>query len=174
VIQDTTAFAKFAVSFECIVFRPFKGEVLDCVVTSVNKARCRGCVRSAARRVARRLGLAQHSAARRSAQRLTRVAPARADGLLRGGGAHAGVRLQLRTTLLCTLARARTRMHPRARSRSHTPQLIPEDMSFNSVDEPCYVSTDEMARRLTQRSAAQRSRSACVCVCACADVALRA
>jgi hypothetical protein len=39
VIQDTSAFAKFAVSFECIVFRPFKGEVLDCVVTSVNKAR---------------------------------------------------------------------------------------------------------------------------------------
>jgi DNA-directed RNA polymerase II subunit RPB7 len=39
VIQDTSAFAKFHVTFECIVFRPFKGEVLDCVVTSVNKAR---------------------------------------------------------------------------------------------------------------------------------------
>ena len=39
VIQDTSAFAKFAVTFECVVFRPFKGEVLDCVVTSVNKAR---------------------------------------------------------------------------------------------------------------------------------------
>ena len=37
VIQDTTAFAKFHVTFECIVFRPFKGEVLDCIVTSVNK-----------------------------------------------------------------------------------------------------------------------------------------
>lgn len=37
-IQDTSAFAKFHVTFECIVFRPFKGEVLDCVVTSVNKA----------------------------------------------------------------------------------------------------------------------------------------
>ena len=42
VIQDTSAFAKFAVTFECVVFRPFKGEVLDCVVTSVNKARTRG------------------------------------------------------------------------------------------------------------------------------------
>lgn len=41
VIQDTSAFAKFAVTFECVVFRPFKGEVLDCVVTSVNKARFR-------------------------------------------------------------------------------------------------------------------------------------
>jgi hypothetical protein len=29
-----------------------------------------------------------------------------------------------------------------------TAQLIPEDMSFNAVDEPCYVSTDEMARAL--------------------------
>ena len=38
VIQDTSAHAKFAVDYECIVFRPFKGEVLDCVVTSVNKA----------------------------------------------------------------------------------------------------------------------------------------
>ena len=39
VIQDTSAFAKFSVVYDCIVFRPFKGEVLDCVVTSVNKAR---------------------------------------------------------------------------------------------------------------------------------------
>jgi len=38
VIQDTSGFAKFHVTFECIVFRPFKNEVLDCVVTSVNKA----------------------------------------------------------------------------------------------------------------------------------------
>ena len=37
VIQDTTAFAKFHVTYTCIVFRPFKGEVLDCIVTSVNK-----------------------------------------------------------------------------------------------------------------------------------------
>lgn len=42
VIQDTTAFAKFHVKYTCIVFRPFKGEVLDCIVTSVNKARRRG------------------------------------------------------------------------------------------------------------------------------------
>ena len=39
VIQDTTAFAKFHVTYTCIVFRPFKGEVLDCIVTSVNKVR---------------------------------------------------------------------------------------------------------------------------------------
>lgn len=38
-IQDTSAFAKFHVKYTCIVFRPFKGEVLDCIVTSVNKAR---------------------------------------------------------------------------------------------------------------------------------------
>jgi hypothetical protein len=39
VVQDTSAFAKFRVTFDCLVFRPFKGEVLDCIVTSVNKAR---------------------------------------------------------------------------------------------------------------------------------------
>ena len=49
VIQDTSAFAQFAVTFECVVFRPFKGEVLDCVVTSVNKARAAGPSRCAAR-----------------------------------------------------------------------------------------------------------------------------
>ncbi len=49
-IQDTSAFAKFTVTYECIVFRPFKGEVLDCVVTSVNKARV---VRSRAGRAER-------------------------------------------------------------------------------------------------------------------------
>lgn len=27
-----------------------------------------------------------------------------------------------------------------------TRQLIPEDMAFNSIDEPCYVSADEMVR----------------------------
>ena len=31
--------AKFVVHYECIVFKPFKGEVLDAVVTSVSKAR---------------------------------------------------------------------------------------------------------------------------------------
>ena len=51
-IQDTSAFAKFTVTYECIVFRPFKGEVLDCVVTSVNKARPRG--RGARKRQQRR------------------------------------------------------------------------------------------------------------------------
>jgi len=39
VIQDTSAHAKFTVSYDALVFRPFKGEVLDCVITSVNKAR---------------------------------------------------------------------------------------------------------------------------------------
>ena len=29
--------ATFKVSFGCVTFRPFKGEVLDCIVTSVNK-----------------------------------------------------------------------------------------------------------------------------------------
>lgn len=41
VIQDTSAAAKFNVLFDAIVFRPFKNEVLDCVVTSVTKARRR-------------------------------------------------------------------------------------------------------------------------------------
>ena len=54
VIQDTSAFAKFAVTFECVVFRPFKGEVLDCVVTSVNKARATRLLRAECR-LARRV-----------------------------------------------------------------------------------------------------------------------
>jgi len=78
VIQDTSGFAKFHVTFECIVFRPFKNEVLDCVVTSVNKM---------------------------------------------GFFAEAGP-MQVFVSNY----------------------LIPEDMAFNSIDEPCYVSTDEMVR----------------------------
>ena len=32
--------------------------------------------------------------------------------------------------------------------RASAAQLIPEDMSFQAIDEPCYVSSDEMARAL--------------------------
>ena len=35
--RDGTGLATFPIKFECIVFRPVKGEVMDCVVTSVNK-----------------------------------------------------------------------------------------------------------------------------------------
>lgn len=35
--DDGTGKASFEVSYNAIVFRPFKGEVIDCVVTSVNK-----------------------------------------------------------------------------------------------------------------------------------------
>jgi DNA-directed RNA polymerase II subunit RPB7 len=36
-IREGTGFAKFDVKYSCVVFRPFKGEVLDTVVTQVNK-----------------------------------------------------------------------------------------------------------------------------------------
>mmetsp|Transcript_63989 Transcript_63989/g.202472 ORF Transcript_63989/g.202472 Transcript_63989/m.202472 type:complete len:172 (+) Transcript_63989:154-669(+) len=36
-IRDGSGYATFPVKYQCIVFRPFKGEVLDCVVTQVNK-----------------------------------------------------------------------------------------------------------------------------------------
>lgn len=35
--QDGSGLATFKALFQCITFRPFKGEVLDCVVSSVNK-----------------------------------------------------------------------------------------------------------------------------------------
>ena len=37
VTDDGTARAKFRVEFDAIAFRPFKGQVLDAVVTEVNK-----------------------------------------------------------------------------------------------------------------------------------------
>mmetsp|Transcript_28395 Transcript_28395/g.71314 ORF Transcript_28395/g.71314 Transcript_28395/m.71314 type:complete len:137 (-) Transcript_28395:1032-1442(-) len=36
VIQDSTGFVRFSVRYKAIVFRPFKGEVVDAVVESVN------------------------------------------------------------------------------------------------------------------------------------------
>jgi DNA-directed RNA polymerase II subunit RPB7 len=38
-VQEGTGFASFPVKFKAIVFRPFKGEVVDAVVTQVNKVR---------------------------------------------------------------------------------------------------------------------------------------
>jgi hypothetical protein len=38
--RDGSGFATFKATFQCITFRPFKGEVLDCVVSQVNKV-CR-------------------------------------------------------------------------------------------------------------------------------------
>lgn len=35
--QDGSGFATFKATFQCITYRPFKGEVLDCMVSQVNK-----------------------------------------------------------------------------------------------------------------------------------------
>ena len=37
-IRDGTGFVTFPVKYQCVVFRPFKGEILEAVVTMVNKA----------------------------------------------------------------------------------------------------------------------------------------
>ncbi len=36
--RDGSGKATFDVTYLCMVLRPFKGEVVDCIVTSVNKA----------------------------------------------------------------------------------------------------------------------------------------
>ena len=38
-IREGTGSASFNVKYMCLVFRPFRGEVIDCVVSSVNKVR---------------------------------------------------------------------------------------------------------------------------------------
>jgi DNA-directed RNA polymerase subunit E'/Rpb7 len=38
-IQPSRGFVVYPVKYKAIVFRPFKGEVLDAVVTQVNKVR---------------------------------------------------------------------------------------------------------------------------------------
>lgn len=38
-IRDGTGFVTFPVKYQCVVFRPFKGEILEAVVTMVNKVR---------------------------------------------------------------------------------------------------------------------------------------
>ncbi|OMO56043.1 hypothetical protein COLO4_35818 [Corchorus olitorius] len=37
-IRDGTGFVTFPVKYQCVVFRPFKGEILEAAVTMVNKA----------------------------------------------------------------------------------------------------------------------------------------
>lgn len=39
-IQPSRGFVVYPVKYKAIVFRPFKGEVLDAVVTQVNKVKC--------------------------------------------------------------------------------------------------------------------------------------
>lgn len=39
-IREGSGTALFKVQYSCVVLRPFKGEVLDCVVSSVNKVWC--------------------------------------------------------------------------------------------------------------------------------------
>ena len=36
-IRDGTGFVTFPVKYQCVVFRPFKGEIVEAVVTMVNK-----------------------------------------------------------------------------------------------------------------------------------------
>jgi DNA-directed RNA polymerase subunit E'/Rpb7 len=36
-IRDGTGFVSFPVKYQCVVFRPFKGEILEAVVSMVNK-----------------------------------------------------------------------------------------------------------------------------------------
>ncbi|CAL9031807.1 unnamed protein product, partial [Prunus brigantina] len=36
-IRDGTGFVTFPVKYQCVVFRPFKGEIFEVVVTMVNK-----------------------------------------------------------------------------------------------------------------------------------------
>lgn len=36
-IREGSGTALFKVQYSCVVLRPFKGEVIDCVVSSVNK-----------------------------------------------------------------------------------------------------------------------------------------
>jgi DNA-directed RNA polymerase II subunit RPB7 len=36
-IREGTGFVTFPVKYQCVVFRPFKGEILEAVVTMVNK-----------------------------------------------------------------------------------------------------------------------------------------
>lgn len=37
ILQPTTGLAKFEVEYDCIVLKPFKGEVCDAIVTHVSK-----------------------------------------------------------------------------------------------------------------------------------------
>jgi DNA-directed RNA polymerase II subunit RPB7 len=40
-IREGTGYVTFPVKYQCVVFRPFKGEILEAVVTMVNKVgRC--------------------------------------------------------------------------------------------------------------------------------------
>lgn len=36
-IREGTGYVTFPVKYQCVVFRPFKGEILEAVVTMVNK-----------------------------------------------------------------------------------------------------------------------------------------
>lgn len=40
-LKDTTGYASYNVTYTCIVLRPFKGEVMDVVVTNVTKVTVR-------------------------------------------------------------------------------------------------------------------------------------
>lgn len=35
--KDASGMATFKIDYQCIACRPFKGEVMDCLVTTVNK-----------------------------------------------------------------------------------------------------------------------------------------
>ena len=42
-LKDTTGFACYNVTYTCMVLRPFRGEVMDVMVTSVSKASNSSC-----------------------------------------------------------------------------------------------------------------------------------
>ena len=43
-IREGTGYVTFPVKYQCVVFRPFKGEILDAVVTMVNKVGLSTCI----------------------------------------------------------------------------------------------------------------------------------
>jgi len=123
-IREGTGSASFNVRYMCLVFRPFRGEVIDCVVSSVNKARAPvrpatgsqhpcSVLASRARAVPRKELVCQRLAVTAWEARLPRWpphpgarassapaeaplsrGPGRAGRLLRGRGPSAAVRVQ--------------------------------------------------------------------------------
>jgi hypothetical protein len=85
-IREGTGFVTFPVKYQCVVFRPFKGEILEAVVTMVNKVEFYSTV------------VAFSSAAVMCSPLSARFTELRllgsADGVLRGGWACADLRVK--------------------------------------------------------------------------------
>lgn len=94
-IREGTGYVTFPVKYQCVVFRPFKGEILEAVVTMVNKV---GDVPPSLAGLVFGVGWIRAC--------LWLVTPIRlrvgsADGVLRGGWACADLRVQPCECLLC-------------------------------------------------------------------------